>query len=180
EIWRYRDFVIEAFAQDMPYDEFTIHQLAGDLLPEPTVDHLIATAFHRNTMTNDECGTDDEEFRVAAVADRVETTMTVWLGATFACCRCHDHPYDPFSQVDYFRLFAFFDNTEDDDHASDRPTVAAPTRAQQEVRERLLAALPAWTDAHEAGFRSWLADLERRAAAFTAARPATSAWRRSG
>src|SRR5690606_25890136 len=69
---------------------------------------------------------------------------------------------------------------EDDDHASDRPTVAAPTRAQQEVRERLLAALPAWTDAHEAGFRSWLADLERRAAAFTAARPATSAWRRSG
>ncbi len=130
-IWRYRDWVIDAFNRNLPFDQFTIEQLAGDLLPDPTLDQLVATAFHRNTMTNDEGGTDDEEFRVAAVVDRVNTTAQVWLGMTAGCAQCHDHKYDPLSQREYYELFAFFDQTEDDDHPTDRPVIEAPTREQQ-------------------------------------------------
>jgi len=112
-IWAYRDWVIDAFNRDLPFDQFTIEQLAGDLLPKATVEQKVATGFHRNTMTNTEGGTDDEEFRVAAVVDRVNTTMEVWMGTTIACAQCHNHKYDPFSQKDYYRLFAFFNSTED-------------------------------------------------------------------
>ena len=108
-MWRYRDWVIEAFRSDMPFDQFTILQLAGDLLPAATVEQRLATAFHRQTMTNTEGGTDNEEFRVAAVIDRVDTTMSVWMGSTLGCAQCHDHKYDPFSQKEFFELFAFFD-----------------------------------------------------------------------
>ena len=101
-IWPYRDWVIKAFNADMPFDQFTIEQIAGDLLPNPTNDQLIATAFHRNTMTNEEGGTDDEEFRVAAVVDRVNTTMQVWMGTTMGCAQCHSHKYDPISHTSYF------------------------------------------------------------------------------
>ena len=96
EIWPYRDWVIRAFNDDMPFDEFTVKQLAGDLLPEATLADRLATAFHRNTQTNTEGGTDDEEFRTAAVLDRVSTTWQTWLGSSFRCTQCHDHPYDPF------------------------------------------------------------------------------------
>jgi hypothetical protein len=125
-IWRWRDWVINAINGNMPYDQFTIEQIAGDLLPNATREQVLATAFHRNTLTNDEGGTDDEEFRVAAVVDRVNTTMQVWMGATVACAQCHDHKYDPISQEEYFRLYAIFNNTEDSDKNSDAPMLATP------------------------------------------------------
>jgi hypothetical protein len=121
-IWRYRDWVIHAFNQDMPFDQFTIEQLAGDLLNNPTDDQLLATAFHRNTMTNDEGGTDDEEFRIAAVMDRLHTTFEIWQATTIACVQCHSHPYDPILHKEYYELFAFFNNTADKDLPSDKPT----------------------------------------------------------
>ncbi len=111
DIWRFRDWVIDALNHDKPFDQFTIEQLAGDLLPGPTSDQLLATAFHRNTMTNDEGGTDNEEFRVAAVKDRVDTTMQVWMGLTAGCAKCHSHKYDPVSQSDYYAFFGFFNQT---------------------------------------------------------------------
>jgi mono/diheme cytochrome c family protein len=113
--WKYRDWVINAINADMPFDEFTIEQLAGDLLPEPTPDQLLATAFNRQTLTNTEGGTDQEEFRVAAVMDRVETLGTVWLGLTVGCARCHSHKYDPLLQREYYELFAFFNNGDEVD-----------------------------------------------------------------
>lgn len=126
-IWRYRDWVIDAFNRNLPYDQFTIEQLAGDLLPNPTLDQKIATAFHRNTMTNTEGGTDDEEFRVAAVKDRVDTTFQVWMGLTMGCAKCHSHKYDPISITEYYRVFAIFNQTADNDQPSEAPVLAAPT-----------------------------------------------------
>ncbi|MGB3588787.1 MAG: DUF1549 domain-containing protein, partial [Tunicatimonas sp.] len=120
-IWKYRDWVINAFNQDMPYDQFTVEQLAGDLLPNPTKDQLIATAFHRNTMANDEGGTDNEEFRVAAVVERVGTTFEVWQGTTMACVQCHSHPYDPFRHQEFYQFMAFFNNTQDRDIYNEQP-----------------------------------------------------------
>ncbi|HXB34648.1 MAG TPA: DUF1553 domain-containing protein [Puia sp.] len=120
-IWRYRDWLIRAFNQDMPYDRFLTEQVAGDLLPHPTDDQYIATAFHRNTMTNDEGGTDNEEFRTAAVLDRVNTTWEALLGTTFACTQCHSHPYDPFRHEDYYRFMAYFNDTRDEDSYADYP-----------------------------------------------------------
>ncbi|MCY4778611.1 DUF1553 domain-containing protein [Sphingobacterium sp. UT-1RO-CII-1] len=121
QIWTYRDWVIKALNDDMPFDQFTIEQLAGDLLPEPTKEQLIATAFHRNTMNNDEGGTDSEEFRVAAVMDRVNTTYQVWLSTTFECVQCHSHTYDPFKFEEYYNSLAFFNNTRDEDTEGDHP-----------------------------------------------------------
>ncbi len=120
-MYLYRDWVIEAFNQDMPLDSFTIRQLAGDLLPEPTGQDLLATAFHRNTMTNDEGGTDDEEFRVKAVLDRANVTMEIWQGATFSCVQCHSHPYDPVRHEEYYAVKGYFNNTLDADLTSDYP-----------------------------------------------------------
>jgi cytochrome c553 len=112
EVWAYRDWVINAFNADMPFDRFTIEQIAGDLLPEATLQQRIATGFHRCPTVNVEAGTDQEENRVNAVVDRVNTTATVWLGTTLACAQCHNHKYDPFSQQDYYQLLAYFNNTE--------------------------------------------------------------------
>lgn len=120
-IWKYRDWVINAFNHDMPFDRFTIEQLAGDLLPDPGQDQLIATAFHRNTMANDEGGTDNEEFRVAAVLERVGTTFEVWQGTTMACVQCHSHPYDPIRHEEFYKFMAFFNNTEDRDIYNEQP-----------------------------------------------------------
>lgn len=140
-MWRYRDWVIDAFNRNLPYDQFTVEQLAGDLLPTPTLDQRIATCFHRNTLANDEGGADDEEFRIAAIKDRVDTTMQVWMGLTFACAKCHSHKYDPFSQRDYYSMYAFFNQTEDADRADDFPRIPTPTpeQAQQiaEVQQQL-------------------------------------------
>ena len=113
-MWLYRDWVIGAFNRNMPFDQFTLEQIAGDLLPNPTLQQYIATGFHRNTLINDEPGVYAEDFRVAAVVDRVNTTATVWLGTTLECAQCHDHKYDPFTQEDYYRFFAFFNNDEPD------------------------------------------------------------------
>lgn len=113
KMWLYRDWLIQAFNRNRPFDKFTIDQMAGDLLPIPTQKQRTATGFHRNTMLNDEGGIDPEEFRVVAVMDRVDTTANVWLGTTLGCAQCHDHKYDPFTQKDYYRFFAFFDQTED-------------------------------------------------------------------
>lgn len=120
-IWPFRDWVIRAFNADMPYDRFTIEQLAGDLLPNATADQRLATAFHRNTQTNTEGGTDDEEFRVAAVLDRVSTTWTTWQATTFGCVQCHSHPYDPIEHDEFYQFTAFFDSTADCDQDNDYP-----------------------------------------------------------
>ena len=125
-IWGWRDWVVKAFDANMPFDEFTIKQIAGDLLPNATLDDTIATAFHRNTLTNNEGGTIDEEFRTVAVIDRVNTTMSTWMGSTMACAQCHDHKYDPLSQKEYFQLYAILNNTADADHKDESPVVGIP------------------------------------------------------
>lgn len=140
-IWRFRDWVIDAFNADMPYDQFTIEQLAGDLLPNPTLEQQLATAFHRNTMTNDEGGTDDEEFRSAAIIDRVNTTASVWMGLTMACAQCHTHKYDPITHTEYYQFYDFFNQTEDaDTYPVELPILAAPTAEQQRQRATFAAA----------------------------------------
>lgn len=138
-IWRYRDWLIDALNRDLPFDQFTIQQLAGDLLPNPTPDQLIATAFHRNTMTNTEGGTDDEEFRVAAVIDRVNTTMQVWMGVTMGCAQCHSHKFDPIAHEEYYQMFAIFNQTSDYDQPDERPTLFAPSADQQRRLDELNA-----------------------------------------
>jgi hypothetical protein len=120
-IWRYREWLINAFNADKRYNTFVTEQIAGDLLPNPTIDQYLATAFHRNTMTNDEGGTDNEEFRTAAVMDRIGTTWQGLMGTTFACVQCHSHPYDPFRHEDYYKFMAFFNNTRDEDTYADYP-----------------------------------------------------------
>jgi mono/diheme cytochrome c family protein len=122
-IWPYRDWVIRAFNDNLPFDRFTILQLAGDLLPNPSEADLVATGFHRNTMTNTEGGTDDEEFRDAAVKDRVAVTGQVWMGLTVGCAQCHTHKYDPISHREFYQLYAFFNQTEDNDKPDDSPTI---------------------------------------------------------
>ncbi|MBL8754535.1 MAG: DUF1553 domain-containing protein [Planctomycetes bacterium] len=136
-MWRYRDQVLAAFAADQPFDQFTLEQLAGDLLPGASDEQRLATAFHRQTMTNTEGGTDDEEFRVAAVVDRVDTTMSVWTGSTFGCAQCHDHKYDPFTQREFFQLFAFFDQTADADRDDDAPVLVVPTATQRAAQKAI-------------------------------------------
>ncbi|MAI73498.1 MAG: hypothetical protein CMM01_21720 [Rhodopirellula sp.] len=126
EIWKYRDWVIDAINDDMPFDEFTIKQIAGDLLPSPTIDDRVATAVHRLTQTNEEGGTDDEEFRINAVLDRVSTVWQTWQGVTFGCVQCHAHPYDPLQHEDFYRFAAFFNNTSDCDLNSELPLLAVP------------------------------------------------------
>jgi hypothetical protein len=128
-IWKYRDWLIHAFNDDKPYDEFLIEQMAGDLLPNPDDSKYIATAFHRNTMTNDEGGTENEEFRTAAVLDRVNTTWSALMGTTFNCVQCHSHPYDPFKHEEYYNFVAFFNNTRDEDTESEYPLLRQYTGA---------------------------------------------------
>ncbi len=125
-MWPYRDWLIRAINKDIPYDEFAIQQLAGDLLPKPSMNQMIATAFHRNTPTNTEGGTDDEEFRVAAVIDRVNTTWQVWQGLTFGCAQCHSHPYDPIRHKEYYQFYSLFNTTRDWDLRSEEPKLDIP------------------------------------------------------
>jgi len=134
-IWAYRDWVVRAINQGMPFDQFTIEQLAGDLLPNPTDDQIVATAFHRNTLTNNEGGTNDEEFRNVAIIDRVNTTMAVWMGLTMGCAQCHSHKFDPISQKEYFQVMAIFNQTEDADRADESPTLKWFTPDQRLDRE---------------------------------------------
>lgn len=141
-IWRWRDWVIQAFNDNMPFDQFTIEQLAGDLLPEPTPTQIVATGFNRNTQLNTEGGVNLEEFRHAAVVDRVNTTFSVWLGSTFACAQCHNHKYDPFSQREYYQIFSIFNNT--DDFNTDNPvTEVAQVGREAEYAESKAKAVQA-------------------------------------
>jgi mono/diheme cytochrome c family protein len=129
-IWPYRDWVIGAINRNMPFDQFTIEQIAGDMLPNASRDQLVATGFHRNTMLNQEGGTDPEEQRWLTLVDRVGTTATVWLGATMACAQCHDHKYDPYTIEEFYKFLAFFDNSEE-------PTVSMLDPVAQERVKRL-------------------------------------------
>ncbi|MGB3151164.1 MAG: DUF1549 domain-containing protein, partial [Maribacter sp.] len=137
-IWKYRDWVIKALNENMSYDQFTTEQLAGDLLPSPSTDQLIATAFHRNTMNNDEGGTDDEEYRTAAVMDRLNTTFEVWQSTTMGCVQCHSHPYDPFKHKEYFELLSFFNNSRDEDTPEESPVLKFYSEEQQNKVNRII------------------------------------------
>jgi hypothetical protein len=161
-IWRYRDWVIDAFNEDLPYDRFGTEQLAGDLLPGASRAALLATAFHRNTLTNDEGGTDDEEFRVAAVKDRVDTTVQVWMGLTMGCAKCHSHKYDPIGQKEYYQFYAFFDQTADHDRFDDSPLEPFPAPEQErQIADRraridqLRSVLARATPAQSEALRRW-------------------------
>src|SRR5262245_8102844 len=133
--WRWRDWVIEAFNQNKPFDQFIVEQLAGDLLPNATLDQKIATAFNRNHRINAEGGVVPEEYRVEYVVDRVDTTSTVFMGLTLGCARCHNHKYDPFTQKEYYQLTAYFNSIDEDGHSFDQgnspPVMAAPTKEQR-------------------------------------------------
>ena len=142
-MWKYRDWVIDALNHDMPFDRFTIEQIAGDMLPNATTEQLIASGFHRNTMTNEEGGIDPEEARYEVLVDRVNTTATVWLGTTLGCAQCHNHKYDPFTQKDYYRMMAFFQNSDYDSRTFGdgtryfEATVDVPT-PEQEARRKTI------------------------------------------
>ena len=180
-MWRWRDWVIDAFNANLPYDRFLTEQLAGDLLPSPTLEQRIATGWGRNHVINSEGGIIEEEYRVEYVADRVRTLSTAWLGLTFECARCHDHKFDPISQRDYYRLFSFFNNVpehgEDGRVANAVPMLPAPTRDQQATlaqQQRDLAALDTTLTAARATW-SWSPDLKPRIEAIvTTARTATA------
>jgi mono/diheme cytochrome c family protein len=133
-IWKYRDWVLDALNRDMPFDQFVVEQLAGDLLPNATSEQRIATGFHRNTQINEEGGIDREQFRIESIVDRTNTTGTVFLGLTVGCCQCHDHKFDPLAQREYYQLFAFFNNC-------DEPTLELPTPEQQRKRREIRARL---------------------------------------
>ncbi|MDQ3441363.1 MAG: DUF1549 domain-containing protein, partial [Planctomycetota bacterium] len=139
--WPYRDWVINAFNRNLPYDQFTVEQIAGDMLPSATRDQIVATGFHRNTMTNTEGGTDDEEWRIAAVKDRANVTAQGWMGLTMGCTECHTHKYDPITQREYYSFFAFFNQTEDTDQPNESPTMQVVTGEQEkrqgEIKEQI-------------------------------------------
>ncbi len=178
-IWRYRDWVIDAYNADMGFEQFTLEQIAGDLLPNATLEQQIATGFHRNTMINAEGGVDPEESRVAAVMDRANTTGSVWLGSTLACAQCHTHKYDPFSHRDYYRLFAYF-NSSEDVGPGDGPRLLAPT-SQMQKREELAVAelaqldleLSAWEASMETKLVQALAEASEREADWKQIVPST-------
>ena len=140
-MWRWRDWVIDAFNQNMPFDQFTVEQIAGDMLPAATLDQKIASGFNRNHSGNGEGGIIPEEYAVEYVVDRVDTTSTVWLGLTMGCARCHDHKYDPITQKEFYQLFAFFNNVPEkgdaNKHGNSPPMIKAPTREQQRELQEL-------------------------------------------
>ena len=171
-IWPWRDWVINALNADMPFDEFTIEQIAGDMLPNPTPAQRIATGFHRNTMQNEEGGIDIEEFRFKAVIDRVQTTATTWLGQTMHCAQCHNHKYDPISQREYYSFFALLNNADEVDYDIPDPAIAArraeiekPIVAIEATRESKLQ------NATEK-FAAWQDEARSRAKDWTIVRPA--------
>ncbi len=150
-IWPYRDWVIAAFNSNQPFDEFTVDQIAGDLRPAATDRQRVATAFHRNTLTNNEGGTSDEEFRSVAVVDRVNTTMSVWMGTSIACAQCHTHKYDPLTQTEYFKLYALFNNTADADRKDEAPTIPVENDFVKRWRRVVLEAKLKTAPAADAG-----------------------------
>lgn len=152
QMWPWRDWVINAFNRNLPFDQFTIEQLAGDLLPNATLDQRIATGFNRNHMANNESGIIDEEYRVEYIVDQIDATATTWLGLTLGCAQCHDHKYDPITQKDFYQVFAFFNNTPETGHITKddpAPVMEVPTPGLQAELARLdeakRRALADWT-----------------------------------
>ncbi len=184
-IWKYRDWVIAALNDDMSFRQFTIAQIAGDLLPDATIDQQIATGFHRNTLLNQEGGVDDEDARWQTLVDRVNTTATVWLGTTLGCAQCHSHKFDPFTHEDYYRLLAFFDNAEyritelgqgeswvvEPEIEIPTPEQAAGAAAIRDELADLRARLDRQTPELDAAQRAWEAELRRADAAWITLRP---------
>ncbi len=177
-IWAYRDWVIQAFNSNMPFDQFTIEQIAGDLLENPTEDQLIATAFHRNTKTNNEGGTSDEEFRNAAVVDRVNTTMATWMGTTAACAQCHTHKYDPITHEEYFQMFAIFNQSEDADRRNEAPIIQvvgdenSKRRAELEARIEAVEKEALVSKKHDPGvLEKWESNLKANAGSWQVLTP---------
>ena len=177
-MWKYRDWVIDALNQDMPFDRFTVEQIAGDMLPGATREQIIASGFHRNAMTNEEGGIDPEEAHHEVLVDRVNTTATVWLGTTLACAQCHDHKYDPFTQKDYYRMMAFFTNTDyevrklGDGTKFSETMIDVPTPEQEAQRKAIQAeidrvneVLKTQTPALDRAQVLWEASMRREAAA---------------
>jgi hypothetical protein len=177
-MWKYRDWVIEAFNHDMPFDRFTIEQIAGDMLPNATREQIIASGFHRNAMTNEEGGIDPAEAHHEVLVDRVNTTATVWLGTTLGCAQCHNHKYDPFTQKDYYRMMAFFTNTDYDVRKLGDGTkftetmIDVPTPEQEEKRKTIQAEidrvndeLKTQTPALDRAQALWETSMSREAAA---------------
>jgi hypothetical protein len=154
-IWKYRDWVIEALNQDLPFNQFVIEQLAGDLLPGATLEQKIATGFHRNSMFNDEGGTDPEQSRDEGLVDRVNTTGTVFLGLTVGCAQCHDHKYDPIAQREYYQLYAFFNNADDATLECAAPDVLARRDALRAQTTALQQELAGYGKALEASQAAW-------------------------
>jgi len=185
-IWAYRDYVIKSFNSNKPFDRFTLEQIAGDLLDDADDETLIGTAFHRNTMTNNEGGTNDEEFRNAAVVDRVNTTMAVWMATSMACAQCHTHKYDPISQQEYFRFLAFFNNTQDADLKDESPFLEIYTPEQKAQRAKSQAEIAQIEQKFKTSTAESLAAQEkweqnfRRDAQWLALKPATMKARDGG
>lgn len=179
QMWLWRDWVIQAWNRDLPYDQFTVEQLAGDLLPDATIDQRVATGFNRNHMANNESGSIDEEFRVEYVVDRLDTTATTWMGLTFGCAQCHDHKFDPISQKEFYQTFAFFNNVPEaglikEDNPAPRIEVPSPEQQNEQMRlaerrqtaERAFAGISAIVQSRQ---EKWEAD-----AGATLPMPATS------
>jgi hypothetical protein len=178
--WRWRNWVIDAVNRDMPFDQFTIEQLAGDLLPNATLDQKIATGFHRNTLTNTEGGTDQEEFRVKANVDRVNTTGTIWMGLTVQCAQCHNHKYDPISQQEFYQLFAFYNSVNEvnisaplpDEQAAYEKAKSAFDTERAQVKARVDGELDKLArDVLPERQRRWEADAAKSAVRWTVLRP---------
>lgn len=148
EIWKYRDWVIEMLNRDLPFDQFVVHQMAGDMLPGATLEQKIATGFHRNTQINQEGGIDVEQFRNEAVADRVNTTGTVFLGLTLGCARCHDHKYDPLTTKEYYQLFAFLNNQAE-------PSLNLTSADVSALREKIRAKINKLEEDLDPEIRAW-------------------------
>ncbi|MCA9135493.1 MAG: DUF1553 domain-containing protein [Planctomycetales bacterium] len=163
-IWKYRDWVVDALNQDMRFDTFTIEQLAGDLLPQATQSQKVATGFHRNTQINQEGGIDTEQFRVDSIFDRVATTGTVWLGLTIGCAQCHDHKFDPITQVEYYRMFAFLNNQDEPTMKVYQPNVDVDALASElkTVKQTLTEFLSARNDQIDAWGKAVADDAKKK------------------
>src|SRR5207244_8106183 len=145
DMTRWREWVIDAFNRNLPFDRFTVEQIAGDLLPNATLAQKVASGFNRNHMINFEGGAIPEEYQTAYIVDRINTTATVWLGLTLGCCQCHDHKYDPFTQKEFYQLYAFFNNVPekgiDGQKGNAVPFLKVPTPEQEQRSSRLAAAI---------------------------------------
>ncbi|MEZ5385198.1 MAG: PSD1 and planctomycete cytochrome C domain-containing protein [Prosthecobacter sp.] len=175
QIWPYRDWVVKALNEDLPFDQFSIKQLAGDMLPNPTADDFIATGFHRNTMLNEEGGIDPNEYRFYAMVDRVGVTGTTWMGLTMHCSQCHTHKYDPILHTDYYSVMALLNNASEPTYYIPTPEVEARQTAHEKQIAQLEAALPAkfpgGKGAMESRFAGWIEGESHRASKWAVIRP---------